>query len=182
MTEDELRQAIIEPAELKNGRIEDALIERLIDDIRGKEDQLPILQHTLLWMWTQEEERQDPGAGDAAIRLDLAAYEQLEAGRRGGKADVKNALSRHGDTVLARMSPEERKVAEVMFRRMVEVEEHSDRLRRPTRCGTVARLAEVSLDVVRASSMRSAPMTPRSSTPAGSASPTTHRSTSCTRA
>jgi Novel STAND NTPase 1 len=35
-----------------------------------------------------------------------------------------------------------------MFRRMVEVEEHSNRLRRPTRAGTVAGLAEVSLDVV----------------------------------
>ena len=51
MTEDELRQAIVEPAELKNGHIEDGLVERLVEDIRGQEDQLPILQHTLLWMW-----------------------------------------------------------------------------------------------------------------------------------
>ena len=47
MTEDELRQAIVEPAEIKNGHIEEALVERLIEDIRGQEDQLPILQHTL---------------------------------------------------------------------------------------------------------------------------------------
>ncbi len=151
MTEEELRQAIIEPAELKNGRIEDALIERLIDDIRGQEDQLPILQHTLLWMWIQEEERQEQAglAAGAPIHLGLADYEQLEAGRRGRKAgNVKNALSRHGDRILKRMSSEERRVAEIMFRRMVEVEEHSARLRRPTRCGTVAKLAEVPLDVV----------------------------------
>ncbi len=151
MSEEELRQAIIEPAELKNGRIEDALIERLIDDIRGQEDQLPILQHTLLWMWIQEEERQEQEglAAGAGIQLGLADYEQLEAGRRGRKAEnVKNALSRHGDRILKRMSSEERRVAEIMFRRMVEVEEHSARLRRPTRCGTVAKLAEVPLDVV----------------------------------
>lgn len=151
MTEDELRQAIIEPAELKNGRIEDALIERLLNDIRGQEDQLPILQHTLLWMWIQEEERQEQEhpAGDRAIELGLADYEQLEPGRRRGQAEhVKNALSRHGNRILDGMSPEERRVAEIMFRRMVEVEEHSNRLRRPTQCGTVARLAEIPLEVV----------------------------------
>ncbi len=151
MTEDELRQAIIEPAEIKKGRIEEGLVERLVEDIRGQEDQLPILQHTLLWMWIQEEERQQQGqsADDTAIRLGLADYEQLEAGRRGVKAEnIKNALSRHGNRILEAMPPEERRVAEIMFRRMVEVEEHSNRLRRPTQCGTVASLAQVSLDVV----------------------------------
>ncbi|MGH6916417.1 MAG: hypothetical protein ACREJ0_01810, partial [Geminicoccaceae bacterium] len=106
MTEDELRQAIVEPAELKNGRIEDALTERLIDDIRSQEDQLPILQHTLLWMWIQEEERRAAaGLGDEeGIQLGLAEYEQLGAGT--GRGVVKNALSRHGDRILERMAPE----------------------------------------------------------------------------
>ena len=145
MTQQELRQAIVEPAELKNGRIEDKLVDRLINDVRSQEDQLPILQHTLLWMWIQEEEsreREEPGE-QAPIDLGLAEYEQLQAG-----ATAKTALSRHGDRILERMSTEERRVAEVMFRRMVEVEEHSSRLRRPTRCGTVAKLAQVELDVV----------------------------------
>ena len=151
MTEDELCQAIIEPAELKNGHIEDVLVERLVEDIRGQEDQLPILQHTLLWMWIQEEERlaRDGLDGGVTIRLGLPAYEALEAGGPGEKAEnVKNALSCHGDRILAGMPPEERRVAEIMFRRLVEVEEHSNRLRRPARCGTVARLAQVPLEVV----------------------------------
>jgi energy-coupling factor transporter ATP-binding protein EcfA2 len=145
MTEEELRQAIVEPADLKNGRIEDALVERLVEDITGQEDQLPILQHTLLWMWIQEEEsreRAEPG-DQAPIHLGLAEYEQLQAG-----TTAKTALSLHGDRILEGMSTEERRVAEVMFRRMVEVEEHSSRLRRPTRCGTVAKLAQVELDVL----------------------------------
>jgi energy-coupling factor transporter ATP-binding protein EcfA2 len=145
MTEEELRQAILEPAELKNGRIQDELVDRLINDIRSQEDQLPILQHTLLWMWIQEEEsREREELGDRApIHLGLAEYEQLQA-----DTTAKTALSRHGDKILEGMSLEERRVAEVMFRRLVEVEEHSDRLRRPTRCGTIARLAQVLLDVV----------------------------------
>jgi energy-coupling factor transporter ATP-binding protein EcfA2 len=151
MTEEELRQAIAEPAELKKGCIQDELVDRLINDIKSQEDQLPILQHTLLWIWIQEEERRErEGLGDEAlIHLRLAEYEQLEPGRSDRNSErVRNALSRHGDTILKRLSPEGQRVAEVMFRRMVEVEEHSNRLRRPTRAGTVAGLAEVSLDVV----------------------------------
>ena len=151
MTEDELRQAIVEPAELKNGHIEDALVERLVQDIRGQEDQLPILQHTLLWMWIQEEERlARESAGDGAtIQLSLPAYEVLESSRRGAKAgNVRNALSYHGNRILEGMTPKQRRIAQIMFRRLVAVEEHSNRLRRPTQCGTVARLAQVSLEVL----------------------------------
>ena len=151
MTEDELRQAIIEPAEIKDGHVQGDLVDRLIDDIKAQEDQLPILQHTLLWMWIQEEEkRQQKGLGaDRGIRLGLADYERLEEGRSERKPErIRNALSRHGDRILKGLSAEERKVAAVMFRRMVEVEEHSSRLRRPTRAGTVAALAGVSLEVV----------------------------------
>jgi energy-coupling factor transporter ATP-binding protein EcfA2 len=151
MNEEELRQAIVEPAEIKQGSIQHELVERLIEDVRSQKDQLPILQHTLLWMWIQEEEkRQSEGLNaGAGIHLGLAQYEQLEAGRSAGSPErVRNALSRHGDRILDGLSAEEQKVAEVMFRRMVEVEEHSNRLRRPTRAGTVAGLAKVSLDVV----------------------------------
>ena len=151
MTEDELRQAIVEPAELKNGHIEDGLVERLVEDIRGQEDQLPILQHTLLWMWIQEEERlarQGLGGG-ATVQLGLAAYEELESSRRGAKAgNVRNALSYHGNRILEGMSPKQRRIAQIMFRRLVAVEEHSNRLRRPTQCSTVARLAQVPLEVL----------------------------------
>lgn len=151
MSEEELRQAIVEPAEIKGGHIQGELVDRLIDDVRGQEDQLPILQHTLLWMWIQEEEKRQHQGLEAkpGIHLGLAAYEQLEAGRSDRKTErVRNALSRHGDRILERLSAEEQRVAEIMFRRMVEVEEHSNRLRRPTRAGTVERLAQVSLDVV----------------------------------
>ena len=151
MTKEELRQAIVEPAEIKRGSIQEELVDRLIEDIKAQEDQLPILQHTLLWMWIQEEEKRQHDALDAepGINLGVAEYEQLERARSDRNSEpVRNALSRHGDSILKRLSAEEQRVAEVMFRRMVEVEERSNRLRRPTRAGTVARLAEVSLHVV----------------------------------
>ena len=95
MAQEELRQAIIEPAKLKNGHVEDALVDRLINDVRAQEDQLPILQHTLLWMWIQEEERHGRNRlpHDAPILLGLAEYNRLEAGKNTIKADTRNALS-----------------------------------------------------------------------------------------
>ncbi len=142
MAEDELRQAIVQPAEIKKGSIHEDLVHRLIDDIRSQQDQLPILQHTLLWMWTQEEEdRKRRGETEHdGIDLGLDDYVRLET--------AENALSLHGDKILKALTPEECLVAKVMFRRMIEVEDAHNKLRRPTRCGTVAKLADVDLDVV----------------------------------
>jgi energy-coupling factor transporter ATP-binding protein EcfA2 len=141
MTPDELRQAIVEPAELKNGGIQEELVERLIRDLRSKEDHLPILQHALLWMWIRKEDRAaEADTEQTGIQLDREDCVELEI--------VENALSRHGDEIMNALTPEERRVAEVMFRRMVEVEESFREAGRPTRCGTVAELAQVSLDVV----------------------------------
>ena len=101
-------------------------------------------------MWIQEEERygRDRLPHDAPIDLGLAEYNRLEAVKNTTKAEEKNALSSHGDRLLAGLTASETRVAEIMFRRMVEVEEHSGRLRRPARCGPGRKLAEVGLDVV----------------------------------
>ncbi len=63
---------------------------------------MPILQHTLLWMWVQEEERQQREGldHDAPVELALAEFEKLQARR-----EVGNALSRHGNKMLDGMSP-----------------------------------------------------------------------------
>ena len=144
----------------------------------AQEDRLPILQHTLLWMWIQEEERQQREGPDRGghIRLSLADYEELQAGR-----EVKNALSRHGDKILDGMSAEERRVAEVMFgawSRSRSTAAACDGPPGAARSPSWARFRWMSCS---AWSMRSAPRMPRSSSPAGSALPTIPRSTSHTR-
>ena len=151
MSEDELRQAIVEPAEIKNGRIEDALVERLVEDIRGQRISCRSCS-TLCCGCGSRRRNGSSRTGPPMIPPSGSASPTTSSwrpSRRGGKAEnVKNALSRHGNRILEGMPPEERKVAEIMFRRLVEVEEHSNRLRRPTQCGTVARLAQVPLAVI----------------------------------
>ena len=177
MTKQELRQAIVEPVRLfMNGAIEEELVDTLIGTLRSQEDRLPILQHTLLWMWMQEEWKRSEDTTEDGIHLTLDAYIALEMGE--------NALSRNGDKILERMSSEERKVAgnhvppagrgrgaQQSAPAPIPLRDGREARRRPSRCAWSS-----------ASSMRFAPRTHRSFMLAGSTSPTILRSRSCTRA
>ena len=54
LTRDQYRDAIVEPALVAGGQLTDALVNRLLNDLRGEPDQLPVLQHALMRMWTQD--------------------------------------------------------------------------------------------------------------------------------
>jgi WD40 repeat protein len=86
MTEDELREAITAPARLYRGEIEPKLVDRIIQDAGGEPDQLPVIQHALMWMWTRT------GKACDAV-LTLKDYEGEEVGGLDG------ALSRHADQI-----------------------------------------------------------------------------------
>ena len=60
LTRDQYRSAIVEPALVAGGQLTDVLVTQLLNDLRGEPDQLPVLQHALMRMWTQ--------AGDDALR------------------------------------------------------------------------------------------------------------------
>ena len=51
MKRDALIRAIRRPAELYGGNVTAELADRLIADVRGREDELPLIQHGLMLMW-----------------------------------------------------------------------------------------------------------------------------------
>ena len=51
MDDDALLRAVRRPALMFNGFVPEALAERLIASVRGREDELPLLQHGLMLMW-----------------------------------------------------------------------------------------------------------------------------------
>ena len=57
LTQDELCQAITRPAEDYNGEVEPELVDQIIRDMRTgtayHSDNLPLMQHALLWMWAK---------------------------------------------------------------------------------------------------------------------------------
>ena len=135
LTRDQYRSAIVEPALVAGGQLTDALVNQLLNDLRGEPDQLPVLQHALMRMWTQATDN----APARALTLD--DYKKV-----GGLA---GALSEHCDEILQELNPEQQRLAQVMFRALCERSSEQRDTRRPVRLGEVAAIAEVDVEDVK---------------------------------
>jgi PQQ-dependent catabolism-associated CXXCW motif protein len=157
LTRDQCRRAIEEPARVCGGRVEEALVTRLLNDMGGNPDQLPLLQHALMLLWQQARDR----TGDTPPLLTLTDYERLggvgttrstlDAGSGTNSKTSNGALSDHADRVLAALTPEQQRLAEIMFRALTESQGAAGRdTRRPTTLATIAAIAGVPVDAVAA--------------------------------
>ena len=128
MDRDGLTRAIRRPASLYGGEVTLDLTERLIADVAGREDELPILQHVLMRCW---EYRQAHGGVSRPITVD--DYQAI-----GGMAD---ALSQHADEAYDGLANDaQRDIARRMFQALTEKTADNIEIRRPT---NVAALAEI---------------------------------------
>ena len=76
LSEQELREAIESPARLAGGELEPALMELLLDDMKGQPGALPFLEHALFKLWEKREGRR------------LTAKTYTEMGRLQGALDA----------------------------------------------------------------------------------------------
>jgi len=118
---DQLRHAIEGPVQVTGAEIAPNLVTRLLNDLGDNPDQLPVLQHALMRTWDL---RPDTGTN---IVLSLDDY-----ARTGG---LENALSLHGDAILATLGERDRVVAEKLFKCLTELGSDNRGIRRPTRLG-----------------------------------------------
>jgi hypothetical protein len=141
MTREQCRAAIVGPAMVCGIKIDDALTNRLLNDLatfapwddrlggdqldrlvrRG--DQLPLLQYCLNRMWIRA---RDAARGEL-ITLTQSDYEAI--GRLGG------ALNAQAGQVLDALGDGRRRVAEATFRALTDGTTVADAVRRPTRFG-----------------------------------------------
>ena len=94
MDDDGLMRAVRRPAQMYGAEFDEGLAERLIASVRGREDELPLLQHGLMLMWD-----------DAGRRVGPTGRAQLDGpivDKAGGLAEL---LSRHADGVVASVAP-----------------------------------------------------------------------------
>jgi hypothetical protein len=129
LTREELEQAIAAPARVLGGQVDPKLLNRLLNDFGTDPDQLPLLQHALARMWTR-----CTGSAMPSL-LTVEDYEAI-----GGLAA---ALSNHGDEAIAELTPEQQRVAEIMFRRLSGSENGHRDVRAPARVNEVAKIAAV---------------------------------------
>lgn len=147
LTREQCQAAIEKPARVFGGSVEPALVNRLLNEMGSNPDWLPVLQHTLMRMWTRAKEdaardllsngapSRAEMAGEEAITLTLDDYKKV--------GTVGDALSNHCDEVYGELSKEQKRIAEIMFRRLAERGDGQRDTRHPTRLSEIAAVAGV---------------------------------------
>ncbi|MET8079675.1 hypothetical protein [Streptomyces sp. NPDC005303] len=113
MTADELREAVVRPAQAVGHLVERELTARLVDDIIDQPGGLPMLSHVLLETWRRRKGR----------LLTLAAYEAA-----GG---VHGAIATSAEEVYGQLTAAQARTARQLLLRMVEPGQGTPDTRRP---------------------------------------------------
>src|ERR1051326_7521668 len=122
MDHDGLMRAIRRPAQLYRGEVSVELAERLIAEVAGREDELPLIQHGLMFLW------------NAALERPLAAGKiVLDAATLDAKGGLAKLLSGHADAVVdaAAPDPERRHAVERLFRALTDLNVEGKAIRQP---------------------------------------------------
>jgi PQQ-dependent catabolism-associated CXXCW motif protein len=172
LTREQCEEAIEGPAAVYGGRVEPALVTRMLNDMGGNPDQLPLMQHILMLLWAKAKAR-----SSSEPELTLDDYKELGGiGASGTKADeltatyglrpsllrrmfrrkpaaaaeskdipsINGALSDHADRVLAGLTGEQQRLAEILFRALTQGEGEGGRdVRRPVSLAKAAAIAQV---------------------------------------
>jgi hypothetical protein len=140
MRQGELSEAIERPAEMFGARIDPGLLEGLLRDAQGEQDQLPLVQHAMMWLWTRKIRSLDArGTPDPTPVLELSDYRDV-----GG---VTGALSQHLNEIYdglggSQHSPQRRAELQFATKRIFQalsaIADNGQVTRRPLRFATLA--------------------------------------------
>ena len=133
---DQIRDTIIGPLHLFDARAEEGLVNRILNEIGSDPDQLPLMQHLLLRMWTRE--------------LQMPGERVLEVSDYVAIGGLEDALSRHADEAYDELGdPGSKRVAELMFRCLCDRSAEARSTRRLVTVAEVAAVAGVGPDKVK---------------------------------
>jgi energy-coupling factor transporter ATP-binding protein EcfA2 len=149
MTREQCRQAIEGPAGVFGGRVQESLVSLMLNELDPEPDQLPVLQHALMRLWTRAGGAPPgalltPGMDDAAAEIELAADEYDAIGR------LQNALSRHADEAYGELDAHGQEIARRLFTLLTDRGPGRRDVRRPVQVREVMDLTRASLEQVSA--------------------------------
>lgn len=136
MTRDQKRRAIEGPVAVGEAEIAQRLTQQLLNDLGDNTDQLPILQHALMrtWSyWSKYRDREDEP-------LDIKHYEAI--------GTMSEALSMHANEAYDELTDDQKLICESLFKAITEKRGENFGIRRPTRLGEIAAIADVSEEEV----------------------------------
>lgn len=147
LTREQRREAITGPAGVFGSSVETHLVNHLLNEMESIPDQLPVLQHCLMRMWSQTMAREGLKEQDiqpaitglskvGGIIVTQADYDAVGA--------LKKALSNHANEAFEKLDQKQQGIAKQLFRCLSEGVPGQRDTRRPTPLHKVAEIAGVS--------------------------------------
>ena len=129
LSSEELRAAIVQPAERIGLQVEPALVTAILGELSAEVGALPLLQYALTEVFQRRDGR----------KLSLAAYE--------ASGGVLGALARRADEVYLSLSPDAQAIAQQSFLRLVTLGEGTEDTRRRVRLAELNSLVKNKADL-----------------------------------
>ena len=127
LTREQLTDAIGKPARLFGGAVQEELANHLCNEAGNNPDQLPLLQHALMRLWEQDQDK----------TLTLDEYRQLNG--------LQGALNGHAEQAWEELDAVGQRIAESLFRALTERSRDGQDIRRPAKAQEVLDLTKTSL-------------------------------------
>lgn len=112
MSEQELRDAIMRPAQLAGSEFEPGLVEILIEDVKSEAGALPLLEYALTQLWSRSDDR----------RLTVETYNSI------GK--LEGAVERRANEIYGHLNPAEKEICKQIFLRLTQPGEGTEDTKR----------------------------------------------------
>jgi len=136
MTREERREAIIGPISVANSKINQHLLNQLLNDVGDNQDQLPILQHALMRTYEFWKQKNNPSA-----EIELNDYEAI--------GTMKYAISQHAEEAYAELkTDDERKICELIFKTLTDSTSDVRGIRRPSKMSELCEITNASFEEV----------------------------------
>jgi WD40 repeat protein len=127
LTREQRRQAIEGPIKLFGATISPRLLDRVLNDVGDKSDQLPVMQHALMRTWEQWSKTQNQ-------EIDISHYEEI--------GTIKDALSRDADAAFKSLSDDDQRIVERMFQALTDTDARYRHSRRPAHLSEIVAITD----------------------------------------
>lgn len=124
MSKQSFREVIESPLIVSGEKIEEELVETLLNDISANDDQLIVLQHAMMRIWARWKELDEPERP-----LGYSDYQSI--------GSMNDAISRHADEVYNSLSSRSREICEKLFKIITSTDNGKKCISRPAKVKAV---------------------------------------------
>ena len=128
MARENYLKVITGPVEYAGAKIDQELVDSLLDEIGNRIDQLPVLQHAMMRTWSHWQK-----IGHKDIAISKTDYDSV--------GQMSEAMSRHADEAFEELDARGKEICEIMFKTITEKGNDNKGIRHPTKIETIASIA-----------------------------------------